>query len=696
MAHIAGNLLCQQSKFRVSEEGGDRYARIALDAESVQIAGSFMLRKNSSAEGGVRLFQAQISGDLDCDGAKITSLDVVHPMVALNAESARIGGSVLLRDGFTSQGEVRLLGATIGGYLACDGAQLRNLGTETQAGSGTALQAEGITVSNSVLLWKGFVAEGSIRFFGARIKGSLVCRNTTLKNPACDGVIGSGIALDAETAEVAGYVQLRNGFVAEGTVRLFRASIGLGLDCSQGKFQNPGGIALNADGARIHGHVLLGKDFESEGVVLLAGAQIEGDLNCERAKLTNPARSIGRMAGTALNVDGIKVGGSVSLTRGFKADGAVRLFAAEIGQNLDCEGGCFRNPLDNAIAGTGLALSAQGCKVKGSIWLRDKFLAYGRVDLFGARVEGNVECSNAEFSNTVETDEEHPGITLDGTGIAVGGNLLLNRGTHRGTVKLSGAHISRGLRYDHALLFGLDLRDAVVGWIADDEKSWPEHGHLSLDGFVYNRISDGPTDAHKRMQWLERQAAFNRQPYRQLAYVLDAAGDDSGARTIQSEMQRRVWSDRRWITRPFSWLLKITIGYGYFPLRAIWLLLFLVLVGLIIYSAGYGVGSLVPNNREAYTYFAEHCHPPPYHEPFNALAYSVENSFPVVKLGAQERWIPNPDSSGASCNLDGRFTRFKSIINPSLVRWVRWAQICCGWTLTTLFVGGVTGLLRRN
>jgi hypothetical protein len=320
------------------------------------------------------------------------------------------------------------------------------------------------------------------------------------------------------------------------------------------------------------------------------------------------------------------------------------------------------------------------------------------VRLFGARIEGNVECYNAKFTNTSEAKEQHSNVTLDGTGLIIGGSLRIDHATHNGTVKLSGGRISRSLRYDKARLSGMDLTDASVGWIVDDFESWPEAGGLLLDGFVYKRISRGPMNAPERLEWLRRQASFKRQSYRQLASVLDASGDDLGARRIHSEMQRRAWGDRHWITRPVSWLLRLAIGYGYFPLRAVWFLLSLVFLGSVTYSAGYDVGAIVPSDREAYAYFEEHCNPPPYYERFHSVIYSLENSFPVVKLGTQEKWGPRQEARLASCEAVGtkRLLNVKSIVSPNVVRWLRWVQISCGWILTTLFVAGVTGLLRKN
>ena len=638
-AHIGGNLNFGGASFRISDKAPLLYEGIALDVESARIEGSILLRHKFSTEGGVRLYRTQIRGNLDCEGGTIVNLESSEP-VALNAEASQIGGSVFLRDNFSAQGEVRLMSAEIGGFLACDGAQLRNPPQEGSPGSGTALQADGIRVSQSVLLWKDFYAEGAVRFFGAQVKGSFVCTRATLKNPVLPKVERSGIALNAETAEIAGYVHLRDSFSAEGTVRLYRSSIGLGLDCSRGKFENIGGIALDAHGAQVGGHVLLGEGFESKGVVLLSGAYLQGNLNCSNAKLNNPARIDVNQSGIALGADGIKVDGSIVFGKNFLAEGAVNLFGAEVGKNLSCEGGEFRNSFHDGISGSGTALNAEACKVTGSVFLCNNFCADGCVRLFGARIEGNVECHHAKFTNTTEGEEQNSRVTLNAVGLVIGGSLLLDHATHIGTVKLSGARISGSLRYDQALFSGLDLTDASAGWIVDDAESWPEAGTLLLDGFVYNRISGGPMDAPKRLEWLRRQASFKRQSFRQLAHVLDASGDDLGARRIHSEMQRRVWDDRHWIIRPLSWLLRLTIGYGYFPLRAVWLLLTLVFVGSVTYSAGYDVGAIVPSNREAYTYFEEHCNPPPYYERFHSVVYSLENSFPVVKLGTQERWGP--------------------------------------------------------
>jgi hypothetical protein len=78
----------------------------------------------------------------------------------------------------------------------------------------------------------------------------------------------------ADRAKIAGTVFLRNGFKAEGEVRLLGATIGRSLDCEGGQLLNPNGKALSADGARIEGSALLRNGFKAQSRVDLVAATI--------------------------------------------------------------------------------------------------------------------------------------------------------------------------------------------------------------------------------------------------------------------------------------------------------------------------------------------------------------------------------------------------------------------------------------
>jgi sRNA-binding regulator protein Hfq len=236
----------------------------------------------------------------------------------LEGDRAKIKGSVFLRGRFKAQGEVRLLGATIGGNLVCDGAEFSNP-------SGKALNIDGAKIEGSVFLRSGFKAQGEVNLVGARIGRNLECSGAQLSNPN-----GNALIADGANIEVSAF--LRDGFKAQGEVRLLGATIGGNLDCRGAQFSNPNGKALSVDGARIEGAASFGNGFKAEGEVRLVGARIARNLECDGAQLSNPN-------GNALDADGAKIEGSVFLRDGFRAEGEVNLWGATIGGGLAVYGG---------------------------------------------------------------------------------------------------------------------------------------------------------------------------------------------------------------------------------------------------------------------------------------------------------------------------------------------------------------------
>jgi hypothetical protein len=446
------------------------------------------------------------------------------------------------------------------------------------------------------------------------------------------------LSVTADRANVKGSVFLRDGFSADGEVRLLGAQIGSNLDCSAGTFKNPGGNALHADGADVKGGVFLRDGFSAEGEVRLLDAQIGGSLTCTGGTFRNPCK-------TALHADRADVKGGVFLREGFVAEGEVRLPGGRIGGDLDCSGGTFKNLGKDA-------LRADGANVKGNVFLRDAFSAEGTVRLPGAQIGANLECGRGVFSGVIAEN------------VAI-----------RGTLFWQGVEAK-----------SLDLINASAGSLVDDEESWPAKGNLLLDGFVYGQISgDSPRDAKTRLRWLQRQDPFRPKPYRQLAKVLREAGDDSGARKVLFEMERRrrQVEDRRWHARLWGRVLKWTIGYGFYSWWALGWLLLLTALGWGLFRHGYFSGAMAPTDKDAYCYFRTQGHPPVYYQRFTAAIYSLENSLPFVNLGQKDHWTPDPNPRASP-----RFSVF--------LRGFRWVQVLLGWLLATLFVAGVTGVVRKE
>ncbi|HEY9159386.1 hypothetical protein [Candidatus Binatus sp.] len=367
--------------------------------------------------------------------------------------------------------------------------------------------------------------------------------------------------------------------------------------------------AIGADGLKLEGSLFLRNGFHAEGGVRLPSATIGGNLDAEGGRFKNSN-------GYALNADGIKVTGTVFLRNGFSAEGTVRLLGATIGGDLTARGGTFKNSIGNA-------LSADGINVHGNVFLRDKFVAEGEVRLPGAEITGRLEVDDAWLD----------ALNLD-------------------SAQITGTFFWRNIHKDSNPDFpnkewkpSLDLTNAIVGALADEEASWPEKGRLILDGFVYDRITDGPTDAKTRLEWLRRQPdelGFRPQPYEQLIAVLQRMGHEHQVAEVAIAKQKDLYKhgDLGWWGKFRSWILYLAVGYRYEPWRAFLGMAILVLLGTLVFSVARwpSVRVMVPSDQEAYESDQTVKTPLPYYYPrFHASVYSLDVISPF-DLGQKSHW----------------------------------------------------------
>ncbi len=601
---------------------------------------------------------------------------------SLRASTAKVSGSVLLNEGFRAQGVVSLMMAQINGDLDCVRAKFENSAKTGDAESGIALNAERARVGGSLFLRNGFSSEGSVRFLNAQIGGDFDCSQRTFSNPFQAGIAGTGLALNASRCSVGGNVILNNGFRAAGMVSLAGAHVAGSLWCGKGTFENPfqpgtsePTPALTVEGADVKGSVLLDIGFSALGSVRLRGIQVGGNMGCRGASFKAPPQpGVSEHRAAALNFDGIALEGSLFLDDGFAADGGVRIVGAEIGGDLQTEKGTFNNPSQPGVPGSGTAINADGATVKGRCFLRNGFQADGTVRFVTARIGKDFECRGAKL-----------GDGLLAARMTVGGNFFWKRIVDPDRSKL-------------------ELGDASVSAFDDDEKSYPAQGNLNLDGFVYRRISRNPTGAKGRLRWLALQHSFAPQPYRQLAKVLRAEGDDAGARRVLCEMEqlRRSYENSgrspiaRFLGSVWSAVLRGTIGYGFHPGRSLLCLTILVLLGAAVFGIGYAAGSIAPTERESYSKFKQSGELPPNHNRFNPIVFSLENAFPLIKLGQADYWQTDPDKNWKSRPKSWVPRFLYWTLSPWCLRRIRWLETCLGWFFATMGVAAVSGIARRD
>lgn len=207
---------------------------------------------------------------------------------------------------------------------------------------------------------------------------------------------------------------------------------------------------------------------------------------------------------------------------------------------------------------------------------------------------------------------------------------------------------------------------------------------------MYQRIN--PDDTDSRLPWLALDDSRSPQPYRQLAKVLEDSGKSAGAQLVLRKMEAMLAEDNDWV--PIR-LLKSSIAYGYKPQRAIYGLLGLSGIAWLLYWRSHRMGYMVPSEKDALQSQRSKGTLPPHYPRFNALICSVENTFPLVKLGQADKWQPDPEPAPLSAGTwFRRFLRWTG--KPRFMRVVIWVQILLSWLLATLFVAGISGLIRHG
>jgi hypothetical protein len=505
----------------------------------------------------------------------------------------------------------------------------------------------------------------------------------------------------ADGLKVDGHLNLRNGFWAKGEVGLLGATIGGNLDSEKGRFINKSGKALCADGLKVEGCVFLQNCFLAEGEVRLVGATVGGDLDCRNAKFINKDGKYG----IALNGDGLNVKGSVFLRNNFRADGKISLVGAKVRGDLDCSNGQFinknehKNKEDDIIA-----LNRERSNIGGSVFFSKGFRIEGKACLRGAKIGGDLDCRRGTFINRNR-------VGLFANGLRVQGDVFLcDELRIECKISLVSAIIG-GLLHFTGLVstdyVWLDLRYANIHTLRDEKKSWPNKGRLFLHGLLYDEIHNkAEGDANDRIDWIRRQYDIQQphdfwtQPYEQLSKVLRKSGDEAGAKDILISKNEDKASRTQLTRSQWFWyrLLGPRIGYGHRPLQALRWVLGLILISWALFALGYSYGLITPPGDSAYT-TKEKSTVTDLGDPrlgistkypvFNSLVYSLDVFVPVVEFHQAKYWLPNANR-GIKIIKVGPWPLHTGGL---LLFWL-WTETVLGWVLSTLFLVGLTGLIR--
>lgn len=641
--------------------GNGLRVRRDLDLSRSRLTGAHWTSASTSKQSAVWLCESEIGGRLLCVD---TTIDGGGR--AIQADRIVVGGAIRLIHQFTALGEIRLIGAQVGGSLDLSGAHIESF---THA---PAIVLDDAAIEGSVFLLddpagRRPLIRGGFAMWSTRIAGRFLARNAAIEERAdarhrSQGEPAAiGAALSAPRLSVGADLTLAACTVT-GRIDLSMSDMNglfIGEDCA---LRAPGRTVLDLTSAEIRGLLRLDGQAVAEGTIRLAGAAIHGTLALH-GRLTWPEhRSL--VGGSAMSVDG-----DVYL-EGLRTDGGrVNFRGATLG-SLSAERAELRNP-------GGYTVSLHQAVVKGSVRLVGGFSSTGLVVLNRSTIEGRLQLTGGSFNCPGPVPDNEGGHAVEAVSATV-----------RGGIDLGWQEISPSA----------DFTDATTTFLADDPGRWP--GRFIIAGLTYDRFEkpEGTApariwDQSARCAWLSRQAAFDPGPYEQAARVFRQHGYAGEAEQILIAQHRHARQAGRSST---SWPRRVltaiyaTVGYGYRPARVLWLLaVLLVLVAATLeMPASQATLRATNGNGVVYTVTGQLGTPGSRARGdacgdgqvrcFSPVLYAIDTVIPLISLDQRTTWYPDPHSP----------------YGTPVMWWLNFATLL-GWLLSSIFVLSLARLSRN-
>ena len=221
-------------------------------------------------------------------------------------------------------------------------------------------------------------------------------------------------------------------------------------------------------------------------------------------------------------------------------------------------------------------------------------------------------------------------------------------------------------------------------------KSWPDKNFLHLDGFEYGALSSSsPNTLVERLKWLNLQPNDMYWPksYEHLAKIYHSIGHDKDASGVLVEKRKirrsRIKLGHR--AKIWDWFLQIFVGYGYKPLRALYIIIPYIFISALLFCQADNIDIMQPSKKSILSKESllvaekgERSVVQKIYPTFSPITYSIDSFIPFVNLHQEEYWLPSTKRWGGSFVLG----------------WL-WLHISAGWFLSTILAAALAGLIKK-
>lgn len=395
------------------------------------------------------------------------------------------------------------------------------------------------------------------------------------------------------------HCQFTHGVILSGANLRTLSLLGSHIDSRGGK------ESLIGDDLTVQGEIDL-TGLNTDGPASFRSAVINGQLKSRDAQYLSPRLDFALSAfAPALDLSSAKFGNGVDLYNAHIS--AVQADDCDIKGDLNCANAYFGSPhiqWDSSFVGNSLVIT-------GSVYF-DALTVYRPVKMRRASIGKDLYCR----LQTVKTLPQN----FDAGAAKIGGDVIVElpastRDTcifNFSATEIAGTFWLQRQSTPLKQTAVLDLSDAKVGTLINDESGWPNVGRLRIQGFVFGELGGKtPPDIEKQLRWLGLQTPWVYQPYEEMSTVLRNMGYQEDALTVETtgkwnegcETIRKDWGlfvhslQHSQVTHSLLIFLRIVfydvlwffvlgwlIGYGYRPWNALLVSIFFITFGTGLFN----------------------------------------------------------------------------------------------------------------